>query len=284
MKKLLASLFFLFISACAYSQITRHVAFKVALSDSSYRHFFDSHRDINWMLLDFELNTPIALSFYNHSNPHSYFHPDRSNEPDKQYDLDFEGDVYWLSEKYCPFVVPELPAVEMLYLPGITDAKNIKTYFDAKAAVYRDSIVYYFSQSNYPDREDMVINSIRTKKKWFVPFFKEGNEVLAKRVEENYRSNGNSAEVDVVVISSALVERDGSLQNVHLLVGDQSSFSEAVQKALEENSQSWKPATQGGRPVRSAVLVYARLGSDKRVTVSVGLDRGQYSDQPENRP
>ncbi|MGK6351926.1 hypothetical protein [Parapedobacter sp. DT-150] len=271
--------FFIVMFSClfttgAHSQITRDLTFQIVFPDTSNRHFFAKQHNISLFTVDFEKGIPISLSLYYSSKTQHPYSPLDNQDPDEFYDLEFDGDLYRLSKKYKQITMPVLPTLTMQYLPNITDRQDIKTYYDVKALIYKDdSIAYQFSQYHHPDDPDIAIYTSKQRKEMFDAKFKGGGTQLAKILEANYNEQQQVSVKDSILIFRGVVHRDGFLNDVELIQGQQSQFSNFIQQSLEESSKSWIPARQGGRSVMFAVNIYVRLNNDDSIMVSTN---GEY--------
>ena len=87
-----------------------------------------------------------------------------------------------------------------------------------------------------------------------MPSFVGGYDKFNAYIEQNLRWPPNAEKVSSWVIASFVVEKDGNLDDIHILrAATPEMNAEAIR--LIKNSPKWKPGTQGGRPVRVASKV-----------------------------
>lgn len=256
------SLFTLFACFCMLSNL--HAQKKPCNTASktytnhTYRNIFASS-GIERITVRFEKENPVSLSVYKSSLRES---ADYNKE---SYDLEFEGDVYLLKKKYNLANIPALPKEEIAYMTGM---QRCRINYTLTADIYKNSVVYQFSQCCPVDEKNDVYI---TRVKLFARYTGDLKQ-LAETLEKRYNEKVHRPAGDSVLIFRGFVSRDACnyLEQVTLLEGIKSPFSDLVQQALEESGKLWVPMIQGGRYVRSYVRIYARLNGDGSLTLSTG--------------
>lgn len=240
---------------------TRQLAsFRIALPDSSGRQFFNRN-DLHKYIVEFEQEKPVSVTMY--KNTGMYGNAD--SVADEFYDLEFEGDKYLIKKKYEHINIPSLPVLDMSYWAAIGNIQHFKVRYEVpKAVVFKDSAAYLFNVWSYPDDPDFFLFRMGPK----VARYKGDIGLLAGRLERAFREKGHLPVTDSIFIFRGIVQRDGSLTDLELIVGENGSFSELIQLGLTESGAAWEPVFMN-RTIATYVRIYARLHADKRITLDI---------------
>ena len=168
-----------------------------------------------------------------------YFQPDSADalpwEYADQFDLRFEGDRIWFARQY-PYGILKLPSVQFHVEQSRQQAGHEREWH---AVINPDSIVYKRLWTT----------------PWVYPVYEGNADKLADKIRRRSYLYRHSRLQDSLLIFQGIVERDGRLTKVQQVFGDRTPYSDVVARWLESDDQRWRPAIQGGRPIRARAAV-----------------------------
>ncbi len=234
---------------------------KTYVNNISAKRLLTNYPDIDSILIKFEQDKPISLQLlFNHQLSGSR---EQVSSREESYNLEFEGDVYLFKNKYVKAGIPVIPKAEIDHMSKMQQCGS--NYF-LRATIHKDSIVYNFSQCCSPNKKQNIF----VKEYKYSASYNGSTKQLEQELSKKYDKKSSRPLGDSVLIFTSLVNKDllNNLQNIKLVTGTKSPFSDFIQKALEESGKFWIPMFQGGRPVKSFVRIYVRLNKDESITVS----------------
>lgn len=235
------------------AQYKRRMLFTMTFPDSSYRDFFTEHSDLDRLLMKFENNQAVFVKLFTQQDVK------KDNLAGEPYDLTFEGDRYLFEKRYKQFVFPTLPKSTIGFW---TDTSSLKLYREFEIVLHKDSISYQMSRTDYGDNEDYFFVPSRTG---FAKY--TGDTVMLKKSIADVL-NEHKAVIDSVLVFQGIVGLDGDLNEVSLISGARSPFSDLVLASIQKEMNMWFPAMQGGRRVKDLVKIFIRINQDSSITIA----------------
>lgn len=237
--------FLFFTSTTTYAQNQQnenHRAFAKTFYNVAYNDLFLEHPRLDSIALEFDGKKPVFMTWYSSQ-------PQKTKVLIDYFDLGFEGDRHLLESKHAIRCLPALPADQLIFMDSL---QQLVTYFKLNAIIYSDSITYRFLPP--PFYHASYSGDIRQ---------------LGSQLQEIYEDNRFGISIDSVLIFQGIVNQGGSLDNVDLISGLKSDFSDAVKAFLEKQGNgTWNPMVKDGRPLRSLVDISVRLSNNKNLVVS----------------
>ncbi len=227
----------------------KQASFKLGFADSSYSRFFNDYPLYKLITIYYDDGKPGIITLNTSNNAETF-------------DLRFEGDRYWLSKKYPRLLIPPQPTVDASYIANSGNAQRTSMNGQICAELTRDSVIY---RLYYYDRSNSYVEPSTFNLR---PGYLGNQQELQKFVSQIYRSRQPATVGDSVFLFEGIVERSGALSNVTLLAGEKSAFTEELIKTLPKNATQWRPALQGGTPVRSEAKIYIKINPDQSLLVS----------------
>ncbi|WP_270087394.1 hypothetical protein [Sphingobacterium sp. SYP-B4668] len=201
----------------------------------------------------FPLLDSIALEFSNGSPSFmTWFSSDLSKGRDWQrgveyFDLAFEGDLYILKQFYNIKELPILPKSEVNYLDSFMSQPGYRP----NAVIRDDSVTYRFIHPPFLNAR-----------------YKGDIGVFRDRLIASSQTGNFGLEADSLLIFQGIVGIDGNLEQLELVVGSASDFSDLIIKIMKSQEKEWRPMIKDGRPLPSLVDICVRFGEDRNLTVS----------------
>ena len=235
------------------------VKMTISLADTSNNHFFREHPEVHELHVWYGSGIPGTI--------YIYFDEKNSRNVKREreaFDLRFEGDAYLFKEKYPP-LKHNLPKVDIESI--YPDNESCPTHDRFEASVFRDSVVYFFSQ-------DCVYDNLKKDNAERGDNFPATPRVrpqeLGNNIAEAFRAINTPGQVDSLLVFQGTVGKNlkgESIRNLHLVIGDASVFSDLVEKELAQ-PLIWTPAILGGVvPRETTIRIYVRLEQDGSVTL-----------------
>lgn len=175
------------------------------------------------------------------------------------------GPVEWLDEDMIQITIPKPP--EPPKLPDRQDVVVVPdevliddTEFIVDIDAYADLSVPDFSLVDYTKPEDEVKEDEILVTAEIMPEFPGGFQALYKYLgsELNYPRLAKDLGIQGSVFIGFVVEKDGSVSNVHILRGIGGGCDEEAMRVVA-NMPRWKPGQMGTRPVRVSFSLPVRF-------------------------
>lgn len=129
-----------------------------------------------------------------------------------------------------------------------------------------------FAQVKPPNSTTRTDSAIIIQDK-YVPMagYKEGNRKLAEFIQRKYDKIKHDPLSDSSFILEAFVGQRNlnELQDIRLIGGVKTPFSDFVAQTLQETGNSWVPMRQGGRAVKSFIRIHICLNNEGRIILSI---------------
>ena len=223
---------------------------KTTLSDSSNALFFKSNATIKEVSVKYIGNHPHSL--------YLYFKNDTLNLNREYYDLGYEVDSCILANKYGTIIFPLSPK-RFYQFPNHKDYNKPLEIFSITIA--KDSICYELGteETVQRDRGRIALGSAAS--------YKGDLAKLEMAVQRNDISGLQSP--DSVIVFRGIVDVEGTLKNLELLIGEESKRSNRIQKILERNKNCWNPALLWERHMHfeSYVRIYIKRSKNGNTVI-----------------
>lgn len=232
--------------------------FHLAIPDTSNNHIFRDHPLTKSIGVWFDGNDPEIIVVVNNPDDFASF-----------YEMNFPGDSLVLHEKYGPIhLIP--PTISSTSLLG-REKQDFPTHWDISAAIYSDSVVY---RSGY--RTGKKPTPVR---RGFAAVFTGKYENLAQEIADELRQEKIATVADSVIVIQALVKKGNRqptpLEDLKILVGKPSGFSDIALQVLGDERNKWWPATYVSGVMGTSLLrFYIQLNPDG----SVEIETPEYMD------
>lgn len=224
------------------------ISIRFALPDTSNNHIFKRNPEVT------HISTPFASS-----------HPPiiwvRDNPKDNSfYDMTFKGDSLDIMNKYgqIHFTSPKVSLNQLLE----NQKFDFPTHWAIGETIYKDSIVYSLSY-NTGEQSDVVANGMAAR-------FDGRYEDLGKQIADKLRESRISNLTDSVIVLQGRIEKGAnkSLEDLKLIVGKPSIFSDIALQIFGDHKNIWHPATFfSGVTGASIIKFYVSLDSNGEVSI-----------------
>ncbi|MFT3902384.1 MAG: hypothetical protein QM727_04390 [Niabella sp.] len=225
-------------------------------SCKDYRLFFANHPDIQKVVVHYEQDVPLSV--------YIWFEKDSIILIRETYDLGFIGDEYLFKQLYGPFVIPLFPNSKVENLPLLPGPHCKAALLDKLVTISEDEVKYEFRINCSSGEEKVTYN----KRYIGAPAKYSGDiSTLSRSAESLYIPDKDSSEIDSVLIFRGIVNQEGVLNNIEMVSGRGSKFSEAVLYALERSKYKWTAADIGVGSIKTYIRVYAHLNKEGTITI-----------------
>lgn len=216
----------------------------ILLKDSVWGPFFNNYPHVDSIEIEYKESIPTFLELYTAVD-------DESNEDhmsNRSFDLKFEGDRYILQQEYSNL----LSAISKFQIDNINNIANPQNFDRLRVLVKKDTF-----SCTYIPRPFLEYASFQAL------------DQLKEELENSYKPLVYVPKGDSVLIVQTIVNRDRTLGDIGLIVGEHSSFYEFVLRALRKTGATWQPMNNNGRPLRSVVDIYIRLYGTNSFSISL---------------
>ena len=247
------------IGFCANS-LAQHPAarFNVFLRDSSNRAIFDLHPDLKH--LQVEYNKGIAKTILA-----VYDHPKEDSPNKEKYVLGFEGDRYALIKKYPGISIPHAPKLEMATLENIKNLADSNVHVEVSTRLQRDTLCHYFSFYILKEGEYWYTFT----DPYLSPKLKVNLSVFEQGLNAAFKQWKPLAVKDSALVITGMVEKDGSLHEVKLSLGEPSPFSDKILEFIINHAKPWTPAKAiRTKPTKGQAKMFLKLNPDDTISFS----------------
>ncbi|RZK71912.1 MAG: hypothetical protein EOO92_20155 [Pedobacter sp.] len=260
------------------AQVKHKAGFTIRLADQSANEFFDKNPEFGYLYITYTNQQVATISF---------------NKPDTplfssllvKLFLSFEGDRYLLKKKYNTLELPKHPDLKLVSSYGIHNFNDSNGFYKVTSTILRDSVMHHFSYQSGASVHQHISGS---EKNWMItsatydpkiqqpakdttftlhPQLKSKISHYQKKLEQNYRLWKPLVVRDSTLLISGVVEKDGSLTQVKLLLGGPSLFSEKVLGFIKQEAKSWWPRMLS-QTIRDGTRIFIRLNKDDSITFS----------------
>lgn len=202
---------------------TKLMSMRFAIVDTVNNHIFKQHPEVT------QISTPSACS-----NPPIIWVRD-SPKDISFYDMTFKGDSLDIKNKYgeIHFTAPKVSLYGLLGKQKF----DFPTHWTVGQTIYKDSIVYLIDYST-GERSDVAGNGTAAR-------FLGRYEDLGKQIADKLRESNVSHLADSVIVLQGRIEKGGNkpLEDLKLIVGQRSVFSDIALQIFGERKNTWHPAT-----------------------------------------
>ncbi len=224
------------------------ISMRFSMPDTTNNQLFRQHPEVA------QISTPFACS-----NPPIIWI--RDNPKDNSfYDMTFKGDSLDIKNKYgvIHFTSPKVSLDQLLEKQKF----NFPTHWAIRQTIYKDSIVYLIKY-NTGERSDVVANGMAAR-------FNGTYEDLGKQISKKLRETGVSNLADSVIVLQGRIGKgiNKSLEDLKLIVGKQSVFSDIALQIFGDRKNTWHPATFfSGMTGESIIKFYIHLDPHGAVSI-----------------
>jgi len=214
------------------------------------REIFKVHPDIVQMKIQYINRSPLYLDLYKRDSLHNVRSKSEGGKV-QHLDLKFEGDIEYMQQKYKTDVPFALNSI----LDSIEKLKFCEADYKTDITIDRDSIRYDFLQ-HCPT----VGNTLFDARKYLIPG--TGDSILHE-IEKRYDSTFRDTLTNAGLFFQGTIERDGRLTDICVISTGNKIREHFILEQLQLSGNSWHPAIQSGRPVRSSIKLFVRLKNGK---------------------
>ncbi len=224
------------------------MSMRFLIADTTNNQIFLLHPEVT------QISTPFACS-----NPPIIWI--RDNPKDNSfYDMTFKGDSLDIKNKYgrIHFTSPKVSLDQFLG----NQKFNFPTHWAIGQTIYKDSIIYLIEYYT-GEQSDVVANGMAAR-------LNGSYEDLGKQISKKLRERGISNLADSVIVLQGRIEKglNRPLEDLKLIVGKQSVFSDIALQIFGDRKNTWHPATFfSGVTGESIIKFYITL--DSRGAVSI---------------
>ncbi|WP_312340644.1 hypothetical protein [Sphingobacterium sp.] len=224
------------------------MSMRFSIADTTNNQIFMLHPEVT------QISTPFACS-----NPPIIWI--RDNPKDNSfYDMTFKGDSLDIKNKYgrIHFTSPKVSLDQLLG----NQKFNFPTHWAIGQTIYKDSVIYLIKY-NTGERSDVVANGMAAR-------LNGAYEDLGKEISKKLRETGISNLADSVIVLQGRIEKgvNRPLEDLKLIVGKQSIFSDIALQIFGDRKNTWYPATFfSGVTGESIIKFYIKLDSSGAVSI-----------------
>jgi len=256
-----ATLVFLFLklalSSHAFAQ-TASSTIRVFIRDTSNRAIFDLQPELKHFILKFDHGEANKVQVIYHKSKDKPMYTE-------SYSMAFEGDRYALLKKYPGLKLPHAPKIEMASLYKVKNLADSNVHVEVTSYLQRDTIYHHFSHFIL----GKGVHWYTFTDPYSAPKLKEDKQVLEKRLNVAYQQWKPVAATDSTLVITAIVEQDGSMHDVKLLLGEASAFSAQVLDFISREVKPWSPAIAiRTKRIRAQAKIFVRLNKDDTISFS----------------
>jgi hypothetical protein len=224
------------------------ISLRFMLYDTANNHIFKLHPEIQYIAVSFIQDRPEVIWVRDNPDTRSY------------YDMSFKGDSVDILNKYGPihFRAPEISLNQLLEYQKF----NFPTHWEIGETIYKDSIVYSLIYSTSVQTE-IPANGMAAR-------LHGRYEDLAKQIADELQKKSISNFPDSIIVLQGVIERgkDQSIEELKLIVGKQSTFSDTALQVIGNDKNKWHAATYfSGVTGASIIKFYIELRADGTVTI-----------------
>lgn len=248
---------------CNAQSVSNVTSFQMTLPNITGKAFFVENPNIESLMIEYKQGRSISLGMFYQSNE------SQNNNSDEFYDLTFTGDQYILAKRYKSYDFLHYPKVGLINEK--ISIRPVEHQYRVKEIINKDSIMYEVTINHVFGDDVGVLGPDQVTATYI-----DGSEKLTSNIISccTIGQDRKSSIADAVFLYRGTVDRDGSLSDVALILGKSSDLSASMKKCVEDTSGSWRPALQGGRPVKSLVDIFIQFKRNEEVVVSFsGLNR-----------
>ncbi|WP_312461572.1 hypothetical protein [Sphingobacterium siyangense] len=224
------------------------VAFSTTCLDNTNKKLFENHSDIESVVVWFEEGKPSVIRINDRSSKGTF------------YDMAFKGDVLDLQNKYgkLNFTFPRL-SVSKLY--GM-EKQNFPTHWVFTSKIFPDSVVQSYRLNS--GEKSLIFTG------WAARY--NGNyEDIEKQIGDEVQNSKNTVVLDSIIVLQGISEKGTSpmtLNDLKLIVGKKSSFSEAALRVFGNKENKWSSGIyDSGVNGRSNIKFFIQLHKNGKVTI-----------------
>lgn len=182
-----------------------------------------------------------------------------------KYSMVFEGDRYALSKKYPGLEIPAEPKSEIASLAQVKNIADSSVHVEVTTYIQPDTLYHHFSYYLL----SKGIYSYNSMSPFTPPKLQEDQEVFRKRLTLAYLRWKPVAVVDSALVIKGMVELDGSIHGLRLIIGQASPFSDRVLDFISNEAKPWVPMKViRTKSVKGETRIFVRLNKDDTVTFS----------------
>lgn len=224
------------------------MSMRFSLADTTNNQIFKLHPEVKYIATPFASEHPPIIWIRDNPKDNSF------------YDMTFKGDSLDIKNKYgvIHFTSPKVSLGQLLE----NQKFDFPTHWAIGETIYKDSIVYSLTY-NTGERSDVLANGMAAR-------FNGAYEDLGKQIAKKLRDAGISNLVDSVIVLQGRIEKgvNKPLEDLKLIVGKQSVFSDIALQIFGDRKNTWHPTTFfSGVTGESIIKFYIKL--DSRGTVSI---------------
>ncbi|WP_293924833.1 hypothetical protein [Sphingobacterium sp. UBA6320] len=216
--------------------------------DTANNHIFKLHPEIRYIAVSFIQDRPEVIWVRDNPDSRSY------------YDMSFKGDSLDILNKYgtIHFRAPEISLHQLIR----NQKFNFPTHWEIGETIYKDSIVYSLGYST-GEQTEVVANGMAAR---LHGQYKD----LAKQIADELQKKNISNLPDSIIVLQGIIEKgnDRSIEELKLIVGKQSAFSDTALQVIGNDQNKWHAATYfSGVTGASIIKFYIELRADGTVTI-----------------
>lgn len=182
-----------------------------------------------------------------------------------KYSMAFEGDRYALSKKYPGLEIPAEPKSEIASLTQVENIADSSVHVEVATYIQPDTLYHHFSYHLL----SKGIYWYNFTSPFTPPKLQEDSEVFGKRLTRAYLSWKPVEVIDSALVIKGMVELDGSIHDLQLIIGQTSPFSDRVLTFISKEAKPWVPMKViRTKSVKGETRIFVRLNRDDTMTFS----------------
>lgn len=224
------------------------ISLSFMLYDTANNHIFKHHPEVKYISAPIEQDHAKVIWVRDNPDSRSY------------YDMTFKGDSLDILNKYGPIHF-RAPKISLNQLVG-NQKFNFPTHWEIGETIYKDSIVYSL-RYNTGEQTEVVANGMAAR---LHGQYKD----LAKQIADELQKKNISNLPDSIIVLQGIIEKgnDRSIEELKLIVGKQSAFSDTALQVIGNDQNKWHAATYfSGVTGASIIKFYIELRADGTVTI-----------------
>ncbi|WP_127125257.1 hypothetical protein [Pseudoflavitalea rhizosphaerae] len=218
--------------------------FDTVFLSGEYNDFFQQYPAIRAINIDAERKEFISLTLDKQGKAASHY-----------FDIGFEGDKYLLRKEYGEIPLPTA-LLEQL------SSRVCKQNWYVSFRVVTDTIFGHLRYYCPGDSQDWDWHFEPVRNRISYP---GGIKELEPLVQEALR---NAVFHDSIYLLRAIVSPDKTINHFEVLEGSDKMVTDSIIAVLEKTGP-WRPAMQGGRPVKAYLKLFIRVLPDQRIRLYV---------------
>ena len=228
--------------------------FRANIYDADVTKFFNEHQNIEKITIE-------------HINGHGYrllVYPLKKQQSENitisVYDLSFDGDLHLFKKNYPTFLLPNASDLKTKYINRIKNITERDTTYTLKTTLRSDSTTHFFefyaeSKNIYPERNQ--------------PHLKADMLTFTKKIEQHFQSWKPIAPSDSLIVLTGIIEKNGIMGNITLLVGETSPYSNKLIEAILKEANPWLPVLYASKRTEWPVRISLRLNRDQTLKIQI---------------